>query len=125
MNKQIEEIARIIATQACISNKDGVCRLDKKPCDLCCNTSILFKECAEALYNAGYTQKVSDDEIVISKEEYEKLKFNETLCEAIRADKKLEVETASKETAKDILKYLVGSAKMYVREKYGVEVENG
>lgn len=50
---------------------------------------------AEALYNAGY-RKVNDNEVVISNEEYEKLKFSETLCEAIRADKKLEVETAKK-----------------------------
>lgn len=103
-NKAIEEMAKVIAEYGCCMNNKGFCEGDEGlECDLLCPTGEKLKTCAEKLYNAGYTQKVNENEVVISKDEYEKLKFNKTLCEAIRADKKLEVETASKEKAKEIL----------------------
>ena len=58
MNKQIEEMARKICWFKC-----PIC---VKTCD--------YFETAETLYNAGY-RKVNDDEVVISKEEYENLQI--------------------------------------------------
>ena len=74
MNKQIETIATIIYDELC----ECVRIRGFDTCDFCecineekdCN---IGHRIAKELYNAGYTRKVNDDEVVISKEEYEKL----------------------------------------------------
>lgn len=61
MNKQIEEMAKIIGFSHCGIQAQHRCTIS---CDICI---------AEELYNAGYC-KVNDDEVVISKKEYERMK---------------------------------------------------
>ena len=66
MNKQIEEMAIELGKESiiCLENCEE-CSLSQEDCELI--------EYATILYNAGYTQKIKDDEVVISKDEYERL----------------------------------------------------
>ena len=63
--KQIQEIAQII----CGRSKDDICIIDNTSCD----SSCCWARKAEAIYNLGY-QKHPKDSIVLSREEYERLK---------------------------------------------------
>jgi hypothetical protein len=63
--KQIQEIAQII----CGRSKDDICIIDNTSCD----SSCCWARNAEAIYNVGY-RKHPKDSIVLSREEYERLK---------------------------------------------------
>ena len=136
MNKQIEEMAKTL------------CELKTK-CEDCKFDSIcMHKACAKILYNAGYTQKVNDDEVVVSKDEYERLQIElksfqitDELKEAYISQLKEELKQAHKETAREFAKTLMsviweeekdetirikdvhGVIRDIARSKYGVEVE--
>ena len=125
MQKQIEEMAKIIGFSHCGIQAQHRCTIS---CDICI---------AEELYNAGYTQKVKDDEVVISKEEYEKLKKHYSFMQDYTIVEVLEkeCEKANKETAREILQALWETTEptegdewirqeiKQLAEKYGVEVE--
>ena len=64
--EQIEEMAQII----CGRCEDGVCLIDKSLCHGLCEELK-----AEALYNANY-RKVPENAVVITREDYERLKNN-------------------------------------------------
>ena len=149
-NKAIEELSDIIF-------KSLMDCIDPQKTLLVAGAAVrVSNELAEALYNAGYC-KVDEiekmkfykeayeqgkfdanaeiavgEKVVISKEEYEILKFSETLCDAIRirVDKNLEVETVRKETAREILQKVdyesngqTVAITNLIRKQYGVEVE--
>ena len=69
MKKQLEEMANIIKTvkYAPFNYGEPTYTVGVQMAD------FVFDLIAKALYEAGYTRKVNDDEVVISKEEYEKL----------------------------------------------------
>lgn len=106
MNKQNEEMAKIVCG-AC----DFICDCeylmkDKKAYTWC----DLPKEVCEALYNAGYTQKVNDDEVVISKEKIEEIKrlehelgYREGAQKRESFYEEIAIPTERKETAREIL----------------------
>lgn len=91
---------------------------------------------AEALYNAGYTRKIKDDEFVLSISEVEE--FRKDQAEVKFLKKQIQEETR-KETAREILQELQNRARKEkeeidigavffedieeLAEKYGVEVE--
>jgi hypothetical protein len=83
------------------------------------------EEIAKELLNAGY-RKIPEGSVVLSKEEYEKL------CHLAYFGYEDVKEQARKETAMEILKWLVDTGminiapdttKMYFKEQFGVEVE--
>ena len=63
--KQIQEIAQIV----CGRSKDDICIIDNTSCD----SSCCWARNAEAIYNVGY-RKHPKDSVVLSREEYERLK---------------------------------------------------
>lgn len=134
--QQIEEMAKVLCgiTRAC------------KDCKL--NGNCLAYNSAEALYNTNY-RKVPENAVVLTREEYEELKnesaaiakdyqemgqFYDEKCEELEKliqEKHKWTEQARKETAKEILKWLVDTGvintapdttKMYFKEQFGVEV---
>ena len=106
-DKEIEEMVNI----ACeVVKDDCIIHCNYPPCNQC-------KNIAEAYYNAGY-RKLDDHEIVISKDEYNRL--NDTI----------NMRKIRKETAREIL--LMFDDRNYITEKdlknaiakkFGVEVE--
>lgn len=153
MNKQIEEMAKIIADKMCYAFIDGRCSLNGSACDLICRQGDEYKECAKELCNAGYGKKVNDDEIVISKEEYENLQtakdfdygYHEGEANMTAYYENIKLPETRKETAREILSWAERVAKPtyynvddnprmeslvllsdicnFVKEKFGVEVE--
>lgn len=124
MNKPIEEMADILC-----SAKEHNCNGG--------NDCLCIKQ-ATALYNAGYTQKINDDEVVVSKEEYERLQIElksfqitDMLKEAYISQLKEELKQANKETAREILQTIksydgwneLQRLRDDIAETYGVEVE--
>lgn len=113
--KQIEEMAKSIAKEAseCSFRLCQDCKYHKK--DKLGKTSCQAIMIAEQLYEQGY-RKLTPNAVVLSKEEYEKLKgraeevFNE-MNERMKAEIKIErkmgnrkVEQARKETAREFVK---------------------
>lgn len=93
--EQIEEMAKVIALDGCGDCDD--CLNDRSLCDL-----EAYISNAEELYKAGY-RKIGDGEIVIGKEEYERLhRGQECLERAYKDICESQVEYARKETAKEI-----------------------
>lgn len=144
--KAIEEMAKFVCN-ACEYGLtfDGDCDLyGADGYKMCCKAL----ETAEALYNAGYTQKVNDDEVVISKEKIEEIKrlehelgYREGAQKRESFYEEIAIPTERKETAREILQileFLKGSvlrnygvaetvgldvAIRKIKEKFGVEVE--
>ena len=107
-NQAIEEMAKIMCNN-CIENELMTCSFTQKgmPC--------LFSErFAEELYNAGYTQKIGNDEVVISKEEYENLQvakdfdygYHEGEQNMTAYYENIKLPETRKETAREILQEL-------------------
>lgn len=65
-NKAIEEMAKIICQECLTATEEENCQHKVKDC--------MAYEYAKLFYNSGYKQPINDDEVVISKEEYEQLK---------------------------------------------------
>lgn len=131
-NKAVEEMAKIIANKMCYAFIDGRCSLDGSACDLICRSGDEYKECAKALYNAGYTQKVNEGDIVLTKEENKQMLKD--LFKSQEIGEKIVEERTRKETAREILQQIKtiwkannGVLQEYmfdnIGEKYGVEVE--
>ena len=81
--KQIEEIAKVLDKCCNFYDKNGVHlgnKCNSRDCEYWCDTNYLCcsynKKEATALYNAGY-RKLPKDSVVISMEEYKKLKMLE------------------------------------------------
>jgi len=121
--KQIEEIAKIMCGNDCEECAKESANFYGQTLEEARNNKCLLKNCAKTLYNAGY-RKIEDYEVVISKDEYERL--NDTV----------NLRKVRKETAKDILnkghKYLINSNDKAVafscflgvlEHDYGVKVE--
>lgn len=138
MNKQIEEMAKIIDYQPimpiCLErDKCAECRYSKYD-DRCKRMRI-----AEALYDAGH-RKANDDEVVIGKAEYERLKkyrtdwFNDEKMHLQAELEETEFELASlrnifkqtfKETATTILQEIVFLATEMENEDFmSIDAEN-
>lgn len=129
--KQIEEMARIF----------GSCQIfpDCTTCDEKCGRKGCYnRDRAKVLYNANY-RKINENEVVISKEEYERLqvelkslKYTDMFKEAYISQLKDELKQASKETAREIYRNLIELSEnpcndreeIYkaVFEPYGVEI---
>ena len=139
-NKAIEEMAKIC------TDKCQVCHNTE------CRKTTKSQYCiAEALYNAGYKQPIKDNDIVLSKAEYNKILeskeplrgwiyrdgFNDgrevyaQLTSQLRDDI-IALKQENKETAREILQWLVDTGlieqapdttKTHFKEKYGVEVK--
>lgn len=135
--KQIEEMAKEMC-KVCKSIEE-TCYMKKQPCSL-------IKEEAKTLYEQGYRKIPEEDSVVISKEEYEKLKHyewrvtsgvcmtqkewfdfcnedsNRRTCLRIE-----EREKERKETAEKIYRELQGHGTTYVKkwikEQFGVEIK--
>ena len=104
--KQIQEIAQII----CRRSKDDICIIDNTLCD----SSCCWARNAEAIYNVGY-RKYPKDSVVLSREEYEKLKL-ELVIERIK----------SKETAEKIYlqaKAIVDATKHIVQGREYIHID--
>ena len=92
----------------------------------------IMPKVAEALYNVGY-RKLPEDSVVLSREEYEKLKMLEE-CHITCEDMLEFVEKARKETAEEILNTVVGAIDngtffrknfiFMMNKVYGVEMQN-
>jgi hypothetical protein len=107
MDKQmIEEMARIIAFDLCPNRYQHIRWGEEAQC----YSDNNFAECTkiknvvDKLYNAGY-RKIPENAVVLTREEYEKLKSNQmpllpiVLTEKQYTDLKLEAVLARKETA--------------------------
>lgn len=123
--EQIEEMAKAI----CSACNDGVATCNRKPC------SLAIEE-ATAVFNLGY-RKLPEDSVVLKIKEiedtcnkchwvtdYKILKYHEE--EVIKLSEQ-EVKQARKETAKEMYDLCCGHGttfiKKYLKEKYGVGVE--
>ena len=123
----------------CGRSKDDICILDKCSCDCNCG----WVRPAEAIYNAGY-RKLPEDSVVLSREEYEKLKSRADNkcrydCDLIDMPdferEKTLIEKTSKEMVEKIVTflddycdcdsaYLVEQLKEYLaKEQFGVEIK--
>jgi hypothetical protein len=115
--KQIEEMVEVIKAQSAEYNANC-----DKDCDDCPYGDCVGK-LAEELLKVGY-RKIPEGSVVLSKEEYAK-----DFCSQFNKG----YERGSKETAREILKWLVDTGminiapdttKMYFKEQFGVEVKN-
>ena len=127
--KQIEEMAKVIIQTSCNGKECENCSWIRsvEEATECC-------VCLKALYCAGY-RKIPEGAVVLSREEYEKLKTIEKnyedmakgyypiaqICDELKRQ-------ASKETAEKILergKYCMPSGlREWIVMQYGVEVDN-
>jgi hypothetical protein len=74
-DKQLEEIARTI----CCCYENGICNIDRKPCDLYCGSMASAKK----LYEIDY-RKASE----VAREIFEEIeKFIYSKCYSVRADR--------------------------------------
>lgn len=129
MTKQ-EQIAEM-AVLGCVRNPQAHTAEECAKCDFKHGMCNAYRH-AEALYNAGY-RKLPEDSVVLSREEYEKLKMLEE-CHITCEDMLEFVEKARKETAEEILNAVVGAIDngtffrknfiFMMNKVYGVEVQN-
>ena len=139
--KQIEEIAKVL-NECCnrydeqgrhLGNKCSNCEYWCDTNHICCSYNI--KE-AETLYEQGY-RKINENEVVISKEELERLKQEQTksytaIINSSFLDRIEQLENrlikARKETAREILQIIkqeydyIGDLERIIAKKYGVEI---
>lgn len=136
MNKQIEEMAKIIRDFA--KELDGKCIYLLATCEDDKLKDSVHAEIAEALYNAGYKQPIKDDDVVLSKEKLEEIKRLEHELGRRKGTEdresfyeKIAIPTERKETAREILQTIksydgwneLQRLRDDIAEKYGVEVE--
>ena len=109
-----KEIAKIICKECAIHKKDCTGGKANLPC-------LMAEFCGKALYNAGY-RKLPKDSVVLSREEYEKLKSRADNkcrydCDLIDMPdferEKTLIEKTRKETAEKILKLVDNKLDLY------------
>lgn len=126
-NNQIEEMAKVICQECRTITGEKYCNIELQSC-----IAYIF---ANIFYNAGYTQKINDDEVVLSISEVEEFRKDQA---EVKFLKKQIQEEARKETAREILQKLRNKKfrtmewdivvpwddiEEVIEEEYGVEVE--
>lgn len=121
--EQIKEMGQII----CERSKDGICLLDKTSCDGICGWTMQ----AETIYNAGYRKTFTSD-LASDTQKAFKEGYSKGVDYGIEFGKVLLYKTR-KETAKDIVSYMMNCITMYgcvtkydcitIAKQYSVEVE--
>ncbi len=140
IEKRIEEMKKDI----CHHNNNGICEIDDSICDRNCIGTIESELLAKKLINKGWV-KLHKDSIVLSKDEYEKLKGERKLCDNCGTyfqsawtacpkcgTKPSDYERGSKETAEKIYyfvgdyydsEYLMFNLETFIKEQFGVEIK--